>query len=319
MDRVIRYHESIKKFIKNWNYLAVLKNEFVKNEILKFIDTSDCLPSIVMLTIMNSQTKKNKLSIIGYYIAASIEFCYLIYKLTDKYTFYIAKYGFNNYHQIINNLILCSNLAINQNIESIKLLLNDDKILEIYLFATKNLNEIIFEIINEYKFIYNKCETHFDLLKCTYLDYDQLIVSKKLEFLNCIDKENMFSYINNKIGNIYKLSVNLGWLFGNGNSSLLPQIEKNAIYLSKIIKIYNDIENINNDFKFMNDHTTNYIINYGMYDTFNLFMLNKEKIIENLITHDIYTNTIKDIIKMVEDKIDFLVDKTPPDLQSEYT
>jgi 5'-3' exonuclease len=57
----------------------------------------------------------------------------------------------------------------------------------------------------------------------------------------------------------------------------------------------------------------------GLQEAFELFMEAKTKIIESCITLDLYSNTMKEVLDLIETRIDNLIEKTRPDLKSNYT
>ena len=77
-SRISRYQESIKKFMKNRSCLSQL-GESVSNTIITNTDHQDqYIFSILLLTILNSQNRKNHLLFQGYYAAVTIEFIKII-------------------------------------------------------------------------------------------------------------------------------------------------------------------------------------------------------------------------------------------------
>jgi hypothetical protein len=62
--------------------------------------------------------------------------------------------------------------------------------------------------------------------------------------------------------------------------------------------------------------TDNHIINYGIHESYELFMNNKQKFIEECLKKDMLTDTIKEIISSIEIKVDSVIDETSPDLKS---
>ena len=83
--------------------------------------------------------------------------------------------------------------------------------------------------------------------------------------------------------------------------------------------IFEDFTNIDNDLEYAKNHTKNTIINNGFQNSFEIFIENKQKVIEGCIKQGIYTNTVKEIIDLMENKLDTVIDKSSPDLKSHYT
>ena len=94
MSRIGRYQSSIKRFINTKSTLLkdiIDRNNLdeksineIKNRISEFSNSSDMILPILFLTIMNSQNKKNKVTIQGFYAAASIEYLLWICKYLNK-------------------------------------------------------------------------------------------------------------------------------------------------------------------------------------------------------------------------------------------
>ena len=61
------------------------------------------------------------------------------------------------------------------------------------------------------------------------------------------------------------------------------------------------------------------MINYGIQQAYEVFMNNKNLFIEECLTLDIYTGTIKEIIYYIERKVDQMIELTKPDLNSNFT
>ena len=63
----------------------------------------------------------------------------------------------------------------------------------------------------------------------------------------------------------------------------------------------------------------NYIINYGLQSAFEMYNEYKMKLIELAISLDMYTDTLKDVISMIDDKIDAIIENSSPELKSNYS
>lgn len=84
-------------------------------------------------------------------------------------------------------------------------------------------------------------------------------------------------------------------------------------------KISKDFENLSADIKNSTTYSTNYVLNYGLQDGYEVFLNNKQKFIEESMVDDLYTNTIKEIIDTIEANVDMIIDQTSPDLKSTYS
>jgi len=113
----------------------------------------------------------------------------------------------------------------------------------------------------------------------------------------------------------------IGWILGGGDDKTLNKIEKIGSQLANLLKISTDFMNIESDLAKLSKIkiSTNIIVNYGMQEAFELFVQSKQKFIESALTLDIYTTTLQDIIKIIEEKIDAVIDQTSPDIRSNYS
>ncbi len=322
MNRIIKYQESIKKFIKTKSYINNFDSSFV-SWIHEEIDKSDYILSIILLTTMNNQNKKNKISLHGYYIASAMEFLFILYKLINNENKYTTLLG-NKYNNYINNIILCTTISLNQNIESIQSAISKDKIVTMSNMSVKYLSEKLIKLTNSnlLQMSYDSEYIKTDISKYHFKNPENTdIVKEKILKVRQIDKKKIIPYISNTICIISEISFVLGWLLGCGNPKNIINIEKLGHHFGILIKLTMDFDNIENDFQITTDtddiRTRNYILNYGFQDSFELFMDNKQKFIESALLHDVYTNTMKDIVDIFEGKMDYIIDQTSPDLKSQ--
>ena len=84
-----------------------------------------------------------------------------------------------------------------------------------------------------------------------------------------------------------------------------------------LYKISKDFEIIESDILNHNKKlSTNYVVNYGLQDSHEIYKENQQKFIEGAMTMGIYTNTIKEILNSIEQRVDYIIDQTSPDLAS---
>lgn len=117
----------------------------------------------------------------------------------------------------------------------------------------------------------------------------QMTVEKKV-----IKKNSMMEYIDVKYGIICQITMLIGWITGNGNISMKQSVMKIGEHLGILLKLYYDCKNLH-----LNQQE-NYIVNYGIQDTFELYLNTKQKFIEGCMTLNILTGTIKEIIDTVD-------------------
>jgi hypothetical protein len=257
---------------------------------------------------MNNQNKKKKITIQGYYLASCIEFLHI---LSDNNIF--------NNNALKVHLILSANKSLHQNIDILKNYVSNDDNIKI----STELNDLYHSVVNlkkllgdtKYKYTTNLVNNEVskwyiknknaDIIKNTYM----------------IDKTSYEENLNNKLGSLIELVICGGWILGGGSLSgdtNINQIKKIATYFTRVYKIYLDFINIEVDLINLStsNFTDNHIINYGIHESYELFMNNKQKFIEECLKKDMYTDTIKEIISNIEIKVDNIIDETSPDLKS---
>ena len=79
-----------------------------------------------------------------------------------------------------------------------------------------------------------------------------------------------------------------------------------------------DFENIIQDINNNTKYCLNLVINTGIQETFTLFMTTKTKIIELCLKHNMYSHTIKEVIDLLELKIDKCLKSADIDMNSAY-
>jgi len=322
MSRLLKYKESINKFIKERSLIAD-KYENTNQELNKYIyelrDT-DLLLSIIFLTIMNSQNKKNNILLQGYYGASCIEFLKIIINLIDNKQKFINKYDINIYYKIINYLSICSIYTINQNIESIKSSISKEKLADIFL----NINEVYNNSVNynnilsEINIIYSDEKPNNNLIK--WYIKDNILLKNKFIKIKKIKKEIYMEYLNKKIIKLSELTFSIAWILGCGNIDDLNKIKKLGTHFGYIYKLTIDFNTLEDELLNLdNEYSLNYIINYGLQEAYEEFMNHKQKFIEDAMMLDVYSITIKELLSYIENRVDIIIDQTSPDIRSTYS
>lgn len=316
MSRISRYQDSMNKFIKNKSCIINL-NEDNKKNVYNTMKNADNLISIIFLTILGSQSKKNGNNYHGYYMACGIEMMAQIIKIIDNRNYYEKELKLNDIDYLINRLIILVNISFTQNIEYLQNIIKKDLTNKYFCNMNKLLNNNILQILNYPNISYDDNIKKTDLLKFT---FDKIKSPKTLiTHINKANKKDLITYIENKYGSLCQSALIISWTFGGGDEKEINNLSSLGLYLGNILKISYDFENLERDLQTADKHSNNYVINYGIQDAFEYFVENKIKFIEGCMTLDIYTNTIKEILDIIEDKIDTFIDNTVPDLKSYYT
>jgi hypothetical protein len=315
MSRISRYREILDKFIKKKSSMKNLDTE-TKNRLTKILDENNYLISIILLSILNNQSKKNNLKQHGYYMASGIEFLMIIIRNQDQLAFNKLNQE-NNINVVCNSLINLTNLCLTDNINYIKSYISRTKINFHFNTCSKILNKKINDIFKEVQLKNLNKITKSDLTK--YQFKDENIIKKKISNFEQIEKKSLLEFIELKYGSICQITIITAWLLGGGDDSNINELEQTGTYLGNIIKVCYDFENVEYDINNCTKSTENFVINYGIQTAFEFFIDNKFKFVEKCLLLDFYTTTIKEILDLYELKVDNFINNTTSDLISQYS
>ncbi len=319
MSRLNRYKESLNKFVRDRSCLKDI-NSFFPEEICDTIkeelNNTDTILSILFLTIMNNQNKKNNISLQGYYIASSILFGNIILNIMES-----KQIPPNIYPIVLNFFILSSGKSLAQNIEMVKnaQAINGDTAIKMcnssfkIFYDNMNYNNIL----SNHTFDTTDKTCNGDLLKWYIKKHEEL--KDNFEDFKQAEHESYITHINKKLGSLCEMGLVIAWIIGGGSDRDIKSVKKLAKSFTMIYKLSEDFNNIDKDVKIGGNRTYNYVINYGLQDSYELFMYNKEKFIEQCMTLDIFSNTVREIVNHIEKKIDIVIDQTSPDLKSNFS
>ena len=321
MSRIQKYKESLHKFIKDKSCLLedgdTVEGVYVHNQ----IKDNDLIFPILLLTIINNQNKKNHISMQGYYIASCIEFLNMSLTVIDTKPTITTKFTPDIYAKMYNNLFYCANKSLQQNLDSIKnayqtqyqslvtIIINS---LSLYNNTIKTINSF-----TDFKIVVTSKGCNNDVANWYIKTNKELM--EKFKTLKQVTRESLQEYIEKRYISLSELAITLGWVIGNGDIKHVSKLKKSAKYFAIMYKLSKDFENLNSDIKQSTEYTTNYVLNYGLQDGYEVFLNNKQKFIEESMVDDIYTNTIKEIIDTIEANVDMIIDQTSPDLKSSYS
>lgn len=308
MSRIERHQESIEKFIISKNIL--INN--IKDEILK----KDHLSGIILASILNNNTKKSNFKVHGYYMSVAIDLLYYIIKKQEE------EINQNNYITKNNEILNLFNTIYSLfqlNIEGLKIPLKQEtNYSKIISFVFSYLNSKLFMITKKYEFSKLKKMLKTDVSKINYITND---IRNKLKLLNQVSEDDIMNYINETYGNIGSIVFIVGWTLGGGD--LKPEILKDLQIIGEnygiLYKICIDFDNIVQDINNSSKYCLNIVINLGIQETFTLFMSIKTKIIELCLKNNLYSHTIKEVIDLLETKIDKCLKSAEIDMNSTYS
>ena len=323
MSRLSRYKESLARFIKDRSCLS--ESEFLPNAdiypiIYNYAKESDLILPTILLTIMHNQNKKHHISIQGYYAATGIEFLSIMINIIMNYNTFVEKYSFEIYVKTINFLILSFHKSMCQNLDSINNSIRHNiksKLSDVFanVMALCNKKLSYKYLLNSPKFEYNNRHPKTDTLRWYLNDNSQVL--REFKKIKQLKKESLNQHINNTLGSICELAFGIGWYIGLGEKKDINKIIKLSHNFTMLYKISKDFEIIENDILNHNNKlSTNYVVNYGLQESHETYKENQQKFIEGAMTMDIYTNTIKEILNSIEQRVDVVLEQTSPDLNS---
>ena len=324
-SRINKYQEDLDKFLKTKSFIKDT-SKMTQNIINNVLELTEHFPAILCLTILNNQCKKIDIKILhGYYIASGIDILMLVTKICNNRDYFNSIYGSINIDNMITETTNYFYKCITQNIE----ILRDsrDGIIHNRLtqlcieYATKLMSSITFK---------NNLSSNNKMKKT-----DLFCMSNINEFYNDYKKKNkldeniIIEDTNKRYGSICKLAVILGWVLGLGDDTCLNKIkslsdnkeinnlEKLADDIGLFLKIYDDFKNIVRDIK-IGQYSMNYVINYGIKQSFIKLTETKTKFLEGIVILKIETRTIKEIIEMVMTNVDEIIKDVSVDMNTQY-
>jgi hypothetical protein len=277
MIRIKLYKESINNYIKNSNIEKYLNIE------------SDFILPITGLTMMNNIQRKSKNNDLKhiYDIAMGMEILEN-YIICDK-----------------NNDIKVNQTIINQySINLLQIIKTDDfkKYIDIYKLLNDRFNIIkknkdLNNILNNQ----NNDNTNFKIISINDKNIKQ------------IPKKIFLTYVDNTYNNVCELMFIISWIFGGYNYNVLKNFKLLSSYFGNMNKILYDVKNYNNIINNLpENYVNNYVINYGFQDTFEFYLENKQKFIEGLITMELMSATMNEIITYMDDIVNGFLSTMSP-------
>jgi hypothetical protein len=321
MNRIVKYQESILKFLKTKScFQKIIKSNKVYENIIE--NSNEHLLSIILLTIFSNQTKNKDLkSHHGYYMTSGIDILLIIVNILDNELYYYSKYGKDNIISFITEMPIYIFKCISQNIETLEDIVEKDVILKLYHNCVIYLQTKISLILMKETLLTEQCELvkKTDIIKFNFKD--KTLLKNKYKHLKQINKEKLLKYIENKYGSVCNCAFTLGWLLSvsDMNSKKIEKLEKLANYFAIIIKLSEDFINLERDIKYSDVYSNNFIVNYGIHACFALFIENKVLLLEGCMSLDILTVTFNEIFDYIELKFDKCIANTEIELISLYS
>lgn len=322
MGRISRYQESFRRFIKTKSCIATIDPN-IRNKLFSIIDSGDNVVAILLLTTLNNKGTNTKMNVLhGYHIASGLELLLCAMVIMDNKEEYDKKFGENIVNDILSRVCSYANISLLNNIESLQdnyTSSNYGKLINIIYTLMRLLNSKIHKILMIPAFEYDGLITKTDVIKYKFDDMNK--AKNKIKKLKKIKKEKLDVYITDTYGFICQLAIINGWILGGGDEKTIPQLQKLGTQFGFILKTIKDFTNIDNDLDnaSIKLYSTNTIINNGFQLSFETFINNKLQFVAGCIKYQMYTNTVKEIIDLLEVKLDVVIDKSSPDIRSHFT
>ena len=315
MSRISRYQDGVDKFLRTKN--CATKNDIDNIDyVMKNIDKCDHICAILLLTVLNSHAKKRKLKIHGYHMACGIDILHMIVSIIDDRYKKEEEYGKDKIKNICSELTTCIYRSLAENIETIKYNMKDET-LKINIFCSNYLTNRIYKITKFETLLSSKKMTKSDIMCIKFSK--EVDVKLKLQKMFRLDKDVLLDKIKTTYGYMAQIALVMGWILGGGEEKIVEKIEYIGLDLGIMIKICHDFDNIESDILNCPKITTNFVVNIGIQESFSLFMECKTRFLEGCLSLGIYTTTTKEIIDLIESKIDKCIENASLDMKSIYS
>jgi len=302
MSSISDYKETLFKFKESSKILEKIKiPEHNKNDIDQSYIGLDSYVSIIIVSILNSLLKANKMYFHAKYIAQLINFINILCnkKQNDQHN---DHYNDNN---IVNILLELINITFYENTEIFKSTCHPN--------VSKDINNNALLIFEKYMNLIRSDIPIYNLNKTKKTDIMELLDVNQIEHykqINILNEASLLEYTDLYYGNMCKLGFILAWIFGGSSTEKhLKILENMGQNCGIIIKVLHDYDNLYNNLHSRISYNT--IITLGVKKTYNLFMKAKTNFIMCLLKLNLYNNKIiKWIIQEIENKMDEHLEKS---------
>lgn len=317
MSRISRYQDNIDSFLKRKSCITKMNNSNY-NIVTNILDQCDHLSSLLLLTVLNSQCKKKHLKLVhGYFMACGIDIMMLLNRINDNRAQYEENHGKDKMINLKMELLQMITMCLTRNIDTVQSNMDKQTTLKISQACHNYLSGKIYDICKYDSFVADKKMKKFDVMNYNFDNKSSIMT--KLGKMYRIDKDTLVTYVESHYGNACKSAAVLGWLLGDGDEKSISTLEDIGSQFGMILKIQYDFVNLENDIKLCNKTTTNLLVNMGVQECHAMFMESKIKFIEGCMKLNIYTNTAKEMIDLIESKIDACLEKSTLDMKSIYS
>lgn len=316
MSKIIKHKENILKFMLNKCCYGKLLN---KNLIEEFIESELCYFAICLISVFNSQIKKNKIKTYHtLHISSTIILMTMVVYINENINSYISKYGKDEIDKLLLNSTLYIYETIKQNCYTVEQKLGEDVSNKIHKKISVLLHEKLLKIYSNFEPVNNTKIKKTDII--TYNFKNETILDK-YKVLERVDNDELLIHIQNKYGTIGECAFLFGWIFGFSevNEEIIKQLETVGLSFGILIKIVTDFNNLETDINLANTFSYNYIVNHGIHNSFRLFDQYKIKFYECCFINDLYNPLVKEVIHKLEKAYDKCLFNSNLELNSHYS
>ena len=324
MSRISKYHSDILKFLKTKSFINDT-SEKTKTILFELLETTEHIPAILCLTILNNQCKKYDIKIHGYYLASGVDVLMILAQVCSSRDYYDDKYGQIYIDNMIMEAVSAFYRCITQNIETLRLSKNGNINTKLTQLCIEYASKFIHLITQ--KNIYNSTTKMIktDLFCFDINDKDYVMYKQK----NKLTKNILTNDMSNRYGSVCKLALCLGWILGQGDDScinklkdlsdepIIAKLEKLGDHVGRFLKLHDDFKYIGRDIK-IGRFSLNYVINYGIKEGYIELTEAKAKFIEGAMMVGVETKTSKEIMTMIVRNVDIIMKDTSVDLDTQY-
>jgi len=300
-SRIYRYKSSIDKFMTQKSPLITISshNKQILDDTYKDLDH---LISICLVTTFHGKTESKNRKFHGYFMACGIDIGMIIVNITNRYYCYKHKITYENWANFVPELIAKMYNCLSQNIDALKVGLPKEEIIRINQQCIDYMSSGIAKLTQ-----FPKYDFPNTLIKKTdFNDYRFETTGDKNKYskLKFVSDKILYEHIDNKYGFICKMALLFGWLFGMGDEKKTDEILEVGRHMGIIFKIAYDFENVQNDLVKCEKYTFNMVVNKGIKESYSIYDTHKKSFIEGILKLEIWSNTIKEILDLIEDKVD---------------
>ena len=315
MSRISRYQDSINKFIQTKSSLRSISLHN-KKHLEDTYEDYDHLVAIFLVSILNNKCKKSKLKFHGYYIASGIDIGLSIAKITDRFDYHRGKIGNKEMANFLPELVSIMYQSLSGNIDSLKLNVSIEETMRISQYCINYMSSKIGPLTIVEDTIPNEPMVKTDFAQYKFKSEQH---RNKYKHMKRVPNKKLFDMIDNKYGSVCKMSLIFGWLLGLGDEKSVPKLEKMGMHMGRLFKIAYDFENIDEDMEHCDFFSYNTVINIGIKESVWMYLESKAELLEGISELKIWSTTIKEILDLIETKLDKGLNKSDIDEEYEYS